>query len=96
MKEAIRQRAVELGFDDCRFTRAAAPGSARHFIDWIGGENQGEMAWLARNAQKASLFSPPATMAPLPGRRIKSRAESLRGMPVMMITMRFWAQNSNR
>jgi epoxyqueuosine reductase len=52
MKEAIRQRAVELGFDDCRFTRAAAPGSARHFIDWIGGENQGEMAWLARNAEK--------------------------------------------
>jgi epoxyqueuosine reductase len=52
MKEAIRQRAAELGFDDCRFTSAAAPGSASHFIDWIGHGNQGEMAWLARNAEK--------------------------------------------
>jgi len=52
MKEAIRQRAVDLGFDDCRFTSAAAPGSASHFSDWISQGNQGEMAWLARNAEK--------------------------------------------
>jgi epoxyqueuosine reductase len=52
MKETIRQRAVELGFDDCCFTSAIAPGSASHFMDWIGAENQGEMAWLARNAEK--------------------------------------------
>jgi epoxyqueuosine reductase QueG len=28
MKAAIRQRALELGFDDCRFTTAAPPASA--------------------------------------------------------------------
>ena len=27
MKEKIRQRALELGFDDCRFTTADAPGA---------------------------------------------------------------------
>jgi epoxyqueuosine reductase len=52
MKEAIRQRALELGFDDCRFTSAAAPESAAHLQDWLAAGKQGEMAWLARNAEK--------------------------------------------
>ena len=29
MKAAIRQHALELGFDDCRFTTADSPDSAR-------------------------------------------------------------------
>ncbi len=52
MKAAIRQRARELGFDDCRFTTAAAPASAEQFENWIAGKNHGEMAWLERNAEK--------------------------------------------
>jgi epoxyqueuosine reductase len=52
MKMAIRQRALELGFDDCRFTSAAAPESAAHLQDWLAAGKQGEMAWLARNAEK--------------------------------------------
>jgi epoxyqueuosine reductase len=52
MKEAIRQRALELGFDDCRFTSAAAPESAAHLQDWLAAGKQGEMAWLARNAER--------------------------------------------
>jgi epoxyqueuosine reductase len=52
MKTAIRQRALELGFDDCRFTTAAAPGSAGKFQDWLAGKNHGEMSWLERNAEK--------------------------------------------
>jgi epoxyqueuosine reductase len=52
MKAAIRQRALELGFDDCRFTTAAAPASAEQFQKWIGEKQHGEMAWLERNAQK--------------------------------------------
>jgi epoxyqueuosine reductase len=52
MKEAIRQRAVELGFDDCRFTTADAPASADQFRKWLAGKNHGEMAWLERNADK--------------------------------------------
>jgi epoxyqueuosine reductase len=52
MNAAIRQRALELGFDDCRFTSAAAPASAEEFEKWIAGKNHGEMAWLERNAEK--------------------------------------------
>ena len=52
MKAAIRQRALELGFDDCRFTTAAAPASAESFQKWIAGKQFGEMTWLERNAAK--------------------------------------------
>ncbi len=52
MKNAIQQRALELGFDDCRFTTAAAPASAEQFQNWLTGQNHGEMIWLARNAEK--------------------------------------------
>ena len=52
MKDAIRQRALELGFDDCRFTTAAAPAHAGKFQDWLAQKNHGEMQWLERNAEK--------------------------------------------
>ena len=52
MKAAIRQRALELGFDDCRFTTAAAPAAAEHFQNWLAAKRHGEMAWLERNAPK--------------------------------------------
>ena len=52
MNEAIRQRARELGFDDCRFTTAAPPDSAKHFQHWIANQQHGEMAYLERNAPK--------------------------------------------
>jgi len=35
MKAVIRQRALELGFDDCRFTTAAAPASTEQFQNWL-------------------------------------------------------------
>jgi epoxyqueuosine reductase len=52
MKSAIRQRALELGFDDCRFTTAAAPTNADRFQHWLAGQNHGEMMWLERSAEK--------------------------------------------
>jgi len=52
MKEIIRQRALELGFDDCRFTTADAPASAEQFQKWITEKYHGEMAWLERNSEK--------------------------------------------
>jgi epoxyqueuosine reductase len=52
MKAAIRQRASELGFDDCRFTTAAPPGSAAQFQSWLGEKRYGEMNWIERNAPK--------------------------------------------
>lgn len=52
MKERIRQRALEIGFDDCRFAGADGPDSAPQFQKWLAGQKFGEMSWLERNAQK--------------------------------------------
>ena len=52
MKAALRQRARELGFDDCRVTTAQAPESAARFKQWLAEGRHGEMAWLERNAQR--------------------------------------------
>ena len=52
MKSRIEQRALELGFHACKFTTAAPPESAPHLDRWLTEGRHGEMAWLARNAQK--------------------------------------------
>ena len=52
MNEAIRQRARELGFDDCRFTTAQPPASGPHFRNWLNARNHGEMAYLERTAAR--------------------------------------------
>ena len=52
MKAVLRQRARELGFDDCRFTTAAPPTSAVEFQNWLGAKRHGEMGYLERNAAK--------------------------------------------
>ena len=52
MKEKLRQRALELGFDDCRFTTATAPTGAGPFQSWIAAGQHGEMSWLERSASK--------------------------------------------
>jgi len=52
MKDAVRQRARELGFDNCRITTAEVPESANRFKQWLGEGNHGAMAWLERTAQK--------------------------------------------
>jgi epoxyqueuosine reductase len=52
MKTAIQQRALELGFDDCRFTTARPPDHAGAFARWLQTGQHGEMSWLARNADK--------------------------------------------
>jgi epoxyqueuosine reductase len=52
MKEAIRQQALALGFDDCRFAAAAAPSHASEFAGWLKAGQHGELAWIERNAAK--------------------------------------------
>jgi epoxyqueuosine reductase len=52
MKAAIRQRAMELGFDGCRVSTAGSPDHAAYFEKWIAENRNGEMAWLGRNAHK--------------------------------------------
>lgn len=52
MKPQIRQRAVELGFEACRFTSALPPDTALYFDQWLQAGSQGEMAYLSRTAAK--------------------------------------------
>jgi epoxyqueuosine reductase len=52
MKQQIQEKALELGFDDCRVTTAAAPESGPHFKDWLAEGRHGAMAYLERNAFK--------------------------------------------
>jgi epoxyqueuosine reductase len=52
VKEQIKARARELGFDDCRITTAQAPETSSHFKEWLTRQSHGEMAWLQRNAFK--------------------------------------------
>jgi epoxyqueuosine reductase len=52
MKEAIRKRASELGFDACGFTTAQPPEHAEEFQRWLAAGRHGEMGYLARNADK--------------------------------------------
>ncbi|MFN3407985.1 MAG: tRNA epoxyqueuosine(34) reductase QueG [Limisphaerales bacterium] len=52
MKERIRQRAFELGFDDCRFTSAAPPATGARLIEWLAAGRHGDMTWIERNAAK--------------------------------------------
>jgi epoxyqueuosine reductase len=52
MKAAIREQALKLGFDDCRFTTTAPPASAKNFQQWLDRKNHGEMSYIERNADK--------------------------------------------
>ena len=52
MRSAIRQKARELGFDDCRFTTAHPPDHAPQFQKWLAEGQHGEMGYLQRNAHK--------------------------------------------
>lgn len=48
----MRQKAVDLGFDDCRFADASPPRSAFRLDEWLSAGFNGEMGYLARNAAK--------------------------------------------
>jgi epoxyqueuosine reductase len=52
MKEVILERAISLGFDDCRVTDAQSPETSRMFERWLAEHRHGEMAYLLRNAHK--------------------------------------------
>jgi epoxyqueuosine reductase len=52
MKERIRERARELGLDDCRFAAATAPTGAAQFQKWLAAKHFGQMHWMERQAPK--------------------------------------------
>jgi epoxyqueuosine reductase len=57
LKSIICRRALELGFDACGFAGAAPPDSLAHFRDWLAAGAHGEMAWIARGAEKRADLS---------------------------------------
>jgi len=83
MRETIRQRALELGFDDCRFTSANAPASAGQFQTWLAQKQFGEMAWLERNAEKR-----------IEPQKVLAGAKSLICLAVCYENSKFKTQNS--
>jgi len=52
VKTAIRERALQLGFDACQFTTAQPPDSAAQFQHWLQAGRHGQMTYLERNAFK--------------------------------------------
>jgi epoxyqueuosine reductase len=52
LKDQIKEKSRELGFDDCRVTTAHRPDSAEHFQQWLAKHWHGEMGYLERNAHK--------------------------------------------
>jgi epoxyqueuosine reductase len=52
VREAIRQHALGLGFDLCRFTSAAPPQTGHQFSEWLNRDYQAEMSYLKRNSEK--------------------------------------------
>ena len=52
LKEAVIQRATELGFDACRFASAQSPPHAEAFRRWLAEGKSGEMTWLSKNADR--------------------------------------------
>jgi len=55
MKEAIRQKALELGFAEARFTSAApVEGAAEGLAGYLADGRHGEMAWMAERVEQRS------------------------------------------
>ncbi len=52
LKQALVQRAREIGFDDCRVAAAQAPSHAQEFRAWLDAGAAAEMDWMARGAEK--------------------------------------------
>jgi epoxyqueuosine reductase len=52
IKTALIAEARTLGFDVCRVASAEKPQHAEEFRKWLGEEKHGDMAWLARNADR--------------------------------------------
>lgn len=52
MRETVRRRARELGFDGCRFTTADRPDHAGRFLEWVAAGHHGTMGYLERQAAR--------------------------------------------
>ena len=78
LKELVRGRAIELGFDDCRVAAAQEPEHYGQFRAWLEADNAGEMDWIGRAAQKRG-----DPQLVLPGAR-----------SVIVLAINYWQGNS--
>lgn len=51
-KESIRQAALKLGFDDCKFTTATPPDHGQAYEQWLALGRHGDLTWMERNSHK--------------------------------------------
>jgi epoxyqueuosine reductase len=51
-KKSIQRIALELGFDDCRVSRAKEASHAEQYRKWIDDGCAGDMKWLERNVER--------------------------------------------
>jgi epoxyqueuosine reductase len=79
IKTALITEAHTLGFDVCRVASAEKPQHAEEFRKWLGEEKHGDMAWLARNADRRT---DPNLV--LPGVR-----------SIVVLGMNYWQRDSN-
>ena len=52
LRQAINQKALELGFDKVGIATAAPSQQAEHFKAWLAAGMQGDMAWLANRVEE--------------------------------------------
>ena len=52
LKDELKQRALALGFAECRVARAAPAAHREWYEQWVAEGRHGEMAWLARNMER--------------------------------------------
>jgi epoxyqueuosine reductase len=52
IEQQIKQWAKQIGFDDCRITRAKVATHAQRFTDWIAAGNHGDMTWMERTPER--------------------------------------------
>ncbi len=80
MKTALLEQAESLGFALCRIAPCTAPPHAAEFRAWLDEGRAGEMAWLARNADRRT-----DPQQVLPGAR-----------SVIVLAMNYWPGESER
>lgn len=80
VKTALVDETRAQGFDLCRVAQAVEPPHAREFRDWLADGAHGDMAWLAKNADRRT--NPGAV---LPGAR-----------SVVVLGMNYWQRDPER
>ena len=52
LEEKVKLIAKDLGFDDCRFTKAKEATHAQEFQKWLNEDKNGDMEWMENNPER--------------------------------------------